>query len=214
MKIYSFPTFNAGKILLTAEELGLEYEWVQIDLSKGEHKSEEHLARHPMGKVPVLEYEGQYYIESNSICRLLARLNGDRLYSSDAATAARIDAWVDTMASHTGRWLGALLFEETVKAKFMGVDPDPKTLDEAHGYLTDQLPLLEKTLAGHAYLAGDSLTIADTIAANYFYTTEFTTVDLSTYPSLAAWYQGIRTRPSFERMLALSPTGAMVPFAK
>lgn len=213
MKIYSFPTFNAGKILLTAEELGLDYEWVQIDLATGEHKSEAHLARHPLGKVPVLEYEDEFYIESNAICRFLANLNGNRLYAGEPKTRARIDAWIDFMASHTGRWLGAILFEEVVREKLMGAGARQETLDEAHGFLHEQLPVVERALQTNAYLVGDDLSIADIVAINYFYTAEFSSVDLSSYPAIETWYQGIRGRPSFDRMLAQSPTGRMVPFA-
>ena len=39
MKIYSFPTFNLLKVLLTAEELNLDYELHLLDATKGEHKS-------------------------------------------------------------------------------------------------------------------------------------------------------------------------------
>ena len=54
MDIYSFPTFNLTKVLLTAEEAGVEYTLHLLDPMQGEHKSPEHMARHPLGKVPVI----------------------------------------------------------------------------------------------------------------------------------------------------------------
>lgn len=58
MKIYGFATCNVTKVILTAQESGLPYEYVVLDPGKSEQKSPEHLQRYPMGKVPVLEREG------------------------------------------------------------------------------------------------------------------------------------------------------------
>ena len=67
MNIYSFPTFNLAKILITAEELNLDYQLHLLDAKQGDHKKPEHIARHPLGRVPAIELNGRHYIESNSI---------------------------------------------------------------------------------------------------------------------------------------------------
>ena len=46
---------NSYKVRLLLELLGVPYEWVRVDLIKGEHKSEAFLALNPFGQVPVLE---------------------------------------------------------------------------------------------------------------------------------------------------------------
>ena len=43
LKIYGNKTFNAVKAVLTAEELGIDYEYVLVDFKAGEHKSKEYL---------------------------------------------------------------------------------------------------------------------------------------------------------------------------
>lgn len=45
---------NSYKVRLFLELLNLEYEWVKVDLMKGEHKSPEYLTLNPFGQVPLL----------------------------------------------------------------------------------------------------------------------------------------------------------------
>ena len=41
-------------VRLVCEEKGAEYQLVEIDIMTGAHKSPEHLARHPFGRVPCI----------------------------------------------------------------------------------------------------------------------------------------------------------------
>ena len=47
----------AWRVHLALEEKGIAYEPVLLSFDKGEHKTPEHLARSPHGKVPALEHE-------------------------------------------------------------------------------------------------------------------------------------------------------------
>ena len=211
MKIYGFPTFNLSKVLLTAEELNLDYDYIALDISKGEHKSEAHLARHPLGKVPVLELDGEFYFESNSICRFLAEKNNNKLYSDDISERAHINEWVDLIAHHLGRWMTVLFYEEKIKPIFFGGEPDPTQMDEANGFLDQQLPVLNNTLANNIFILGDTLTIADIIAFSYCQTHDFTQLSFDKYPDIERWYQTIKSRPSFARAMANFPQGSILP---
>ena len=214
MKIYSFPTFNLTKVLLTAEELGLDYEFHLLDITKGEHKTEDHYARHPLGKVPAIEYEGQYYIESNSICRLLAETNNNRLYANDPKQRAIINQWIDLVTSHIGRWMSVFFFEEMIKPNLLDGQPEPSEIEEAAAFLKEQLPVMEQALTRSDYLTGTALTIADIIAFSYCQVHEYTSLDFQPYPKLTQWYHSIKNRPAFARAMQHSPTGEMLPFAR
>lgn len=210
MKIYSFATFNLTKLLLTAEELGIPYELHLLDPMKGEHKTPEHLARHPLGKVPAVEINGQYYFESNSICRLMAELNGNRLYGNSPEEHAHINEWVDMIGYHIGRWLTVYFFEELVKPILMkGQPPNEAALKEAGDFLKQQLPALEQALSTHPFITGDKITIADTIGFSMLDIAEYTSADLSACPHIRQWYNAIKARPSYHQAMAKMPQGRM-----
>ena len=199
LTIYGAPTFNATKLVFTAEELGLDYDYVHIDLRKGEHKTPEHIARHPLGKVPAIEIDGKPLFESNSICRFLAVNESSPLYEGDAYQLALIDQWADMMSHHAGRWLGVYYFQEFIVPRFFKREPNQEALDEAKVFLEEQLPVIDNHLSNTPYFAGDKLSIADTIAFAHFYTHEMSSIDISPYKNIEQWYAGIRNSASFSR---------------
>ena len=69
---------HAGRPIRVAwmlEELGEPYEITAMTREEG--KGEEHRARHPLGRVPVLEDENGFVFESAAICLHLADLHPD-----------------------------------------------------------------------------------------------------------------------------------------
>ena len=196
LKIYGSNTFNAAKVVMTAEETGMEYEYIELNFSKGEHKAPAHMARHPLGKVPAIEHDGRTIFESNVICRYLGEVSGSPLYPRDIGERVVVDEWIDMMGYHAGRWLSVFYFQEYIKKLFFKQDPDPAALDEARGFLDAQLPVLDQHLGRQGYFAGDKYTIADIIAFCYVQTHEKSSVTIDGYPNLDKWYAGINGRPS------------------
>src|SRR4051812_20217541 len=105
IKVFGFNTQNIQKVLLTAEELKINYEFVPLRPTKQEHKTSEHLKRHPLGKIPALEHDGRTMFESNAICRYLASFQPSSLYPQNAWERGQIDQWVDYVTHHVGRWI-------------------------------------------------------------------------------------------------------------
>ena len=199
------------KVLLVAEELNLAYQYIALDPSKAEHKTAEHLARHPLGKVPVLQLDGNYFIESNSICRFLAEKNNNQLYADGISKRAHINQWIDLMAQHLGRWMTVLFYEEQIKAKFFSGEPDQSQIDEALGFLEQQLPTLEQALQNNPFITGNAISIADFIAFSYCQTHEFTQLSFEKYPHILQWYQNIQIRPSYARAMQNFPQSSILP---
>ena len=135
MKVYGFPTFNVLKVLFTAEELGLDYEFVMLNAQEGQHKTPEHIRRHPLGKVPAIEHDGNYLFESAAICRYLALHAESEMYAGSALQRATIDQWIDMMGYHVGHWLSVYFWEEIAKPKFMGKESDQKAVAFAGKFL-------------------------------------------------------------------------------
>jgi glutathione S-transferase len=205
IKIYGGSTFNVTKVLFTAEELDLSYEYTHLNFVAGEHKREEHLARHPLGKVPALEHDGNYLYESASLCRYLANISDNRLYSADPLGAAHIDQMMDLICHHVGRWLAVYFYQEIVLKKYYGKAADLNAIAEASGFLVQQLPFIENTLTGQRYLCADELTLADTVALPYFHACQATSMQFDNYPAIQRWYSDAFSRPAFQRALAQMP---------
>ena len=128
-------SFNTWKVLYVAEELGIRYEYVALDPTKGEHKSEEHLKRHPLGKTPTLDHDGRYLFESGAICRYLAAVEGSDLYPADPYGRALVGQWMDFFSCHLGRWLGTLLFERVMRERFGMGEKKVDAEQEALGFI-------------------------------------------------------------------------------
>ncbi len=211
--IYGYNTFNPIKVLLTAEELGMDYQYVNVELGKGENKTPEYLAKHPLGKVPVLDHDGQILLESGAICRYLANIHDHKLYSADPLQAARIDAMVDLSVLHVGRWLAVYFWQEIICRRMFQKEPDAAAIEEAVGFLKAQLPYVDSLLAETQFLCGDQVTIADTIAYAYFQVQEHTSVDLSAYGNILRWYGEFSERPSVTAVKErLAQQGALLQY--
>lgn len=207
MKIYGDKTFNAAKVVLTAEELGIDYEYVVIDLLKGQHKSENFRKINPLAKIPAIEHDGHFLYESNAICRYLANISAHKLYSADAYKAAKIDQMVDFMALHAGRWLTTYFYQELILRDVFSKEVDQATIDEAAKNLTRELPFLDNLLSENEFLCGDDITIADTIAFALFMVKEHTSLCCDDYKNICRWYDQLSARPSFGAAMKHLPGG-------
>src|ERR1700694_2872142 len=80
--VHSIPGSPFGRaVLATLEEKGASYRFSPV--APGTMRSPEHLARHPFGRVPVLEHDGFMLYETQAILRYL-----DRMLPSPAHTPA------------------------------------------------------------------------------------------------------------------------------
>ncbi|CAN6168267.1 unnamed protein product, partial [Urochloa humidicola] len=64
---------NVARVLVCLEEVGAEYEVVNIDFQANEHKSPEHLARNPFGQIPAFQDGDVVLFESRAISKYVLR---------------------------------------------------------------------------------------------------------------------------------------------
>jgi glutathione S-transferase len=74
MRVYQHPASgNCMKVRMLARVLGLELEYVDVDIFAGEALQEPHRSRNPAGATPVLELpDGSFLAESGAILVWLA----------------------------------------------------------------------------------------------------------------------------------------------
>ena len=58
-------------VRMVLKEKGADYDQVPVNVLEGEPRQPEHLARHPFGKVPVMDIDGVRIRETDAICRYL-----------------------------------------------------------------------------------------------------------------------------------------------
>lgn len=95
MKLYEFGLTRSYKVRWLINELGIECEYVNVHLGKGEHLTEEFLKINPFGKVPVLD-DGEVVIhEASAICNYLCEKHSDKNLIPKSGTKERayFDMW-------------------------------------------------------------------------------------------------------------------------
>lgn len=164
IKLYSFPHSRSHRVSWTLEELGLEYQCRHVALDKGEGQTDAHLARHPDGKVPVIEDGDVCLFESAPICRYLADTYGDgALLPSDPVARAQVDQWLSFIVTELEQPLWN-------QAKHTFALPEDKriaaVLPVCAWEFQRALSALERRYNGQEYLVGNTFTLADMFLAH------------------------------------------------
>ena len=82
-------------------EKAVDYEQVQVNVLEGEPRDPEHLARHPFGKVPVLDIDGVRIRETDAICRYLDEtLSGPSCIAGTPKDRARMNEAISLFNSY------------------------------------------------------------------------------------------------------------------
>ena len=171
---------NCHKIRMLCSLLGLKYKSHLIDGSTREQKTPEFLAMNPFGQVPVLKDGNTIIRDSHAILVYLARKYGaDEWYPQDPAKAAEIQSWLATAANEVTRGPNAL----RVHYKF-GRDINIK---EAETITENLLKVLNNHLEHRAWLATDTITIADLAIYPYIALANEGKVDLTPYIYVENW---------------------------
>src|SRR5260221_6537948 len=87
--------------MLLAEKGVTQLKQVPLNVLKGEPKKPEHLARHPFGKVPVLDHDGMRILETSAITRYLNDvLPGKSLVPATPKDRVRMDMVIGLVDSY------------------------------------------------------------------------------------------------------------------
>jgi glutathione S-transferase len=182
MKIYGdLSSGNCLKVKYTADFLRLPYEWVPIDVTKGESRTPDFLSMNPAGQVPVIELEGGRALsQSNAILQFLAE--GTPLLPTESFDRAKVSE--------------ILFWEQYSHEPYIAVCRYQmfylkKSKDEREQWRVEKgetaLDLMDKMLDGNDWLAADQFTIADIALIAYTRLAHEGGFDLSTRPNVRKW---------------------------
>src|SRR5215470_10621903 len=121
----------ARAVFATLEEKGARYRIAPM--APGSHKSPEHLARHPFGRVPVLEHDGFMLYETAAILRYLDRvLPNPALTPADVKRAARMDQVMNINDWYLFQGVASvIIFHRVIGPRLAGLAPDEVAIAEA-----------------------------------------------------------------------------------
>jgi glutathione S-transferase len=198
--LHGFFTQNTLKTLYVLEEIGADYEFRFVDLGKGENRTDAFRAMTPVGKVPVLEHDGECLFESGTICRYVATVEKSPLYPADKLERARVDQWMTFFTCHPGRWLTNLYFEKIIKPLAGLGETDEKSCEESVYFASAQLKAVERQLESQDWLANNAFSIAEPFALAYLEQARQVDFDLGAYPRLHSWFERIDAREAPARV--------------
>ena len=196
---FSGSTYVRTVRMLLAEKGVTDYEQVPVDVLAGEPKQPEHLARHPFGKVPVVDIAGFRVIETPAITRYLdVVLPGKKLVPSDPKTAARMDTIISVNDSYgymamVGGVTAYHLFPDYVGGKNEAMHK--KGLETGKHVMTEFM----KIKGDAPWLLGHELSLADLYFAPVFsYVTKTPHKDeFLALPGVHDWWHQVTALPSF-----------------
>src|SRR6266481_9036218 len=164
--VHSIPGSPFGRaVMTTLEEKGARYRFSPV--APGALRSPEHLARHPFGRVPVLEHDGFLLYETQAILRYLDRvLPTPLLTPADPRRAARMDQAMNVNDWYLFHGVGnVIIFHRVVGPRVMGLTPDEAAIEAAMPKAKTVFNELARLLGPASYFAGDEVSLADLLLA-------------------------------------------------
>lgn len=201
MKVYGdIRSGNCYKLKLVCALLGIEHDWIPVDLMRGETREQSFLELNPNSQIPVcVTDDGDVLTESNAILFYIAW--DSRFWPTDRLAQTRVLEW---------QFFEQYTHEPTIAvARFIRVYQGMPAARRAEyeaklkgGYRA--LELMNNHLQAHDFLVGGDCTIADLSLFAYTHVAPEGGFDLAPYTAILEWIDRIRALPGF---VAMPPSG-------
>ena len=201
LKLHFAPNSRAGRIVWLLEELGLDYELNRMTFSPADLKSDAHRARHPLGRVPVLE-DGEVSIyESGAIVDyVLERHKNGGL--KPAATDQRFPDYLQWFHYCEGMVMPPM---NTIVVQTILLPPDRRdeaVLGQAQRLLSKALLPVNEALDGKDYLIG-AFSGADIMLGHACFMANRVGCVSDDMPNIKTYVDRISARPAFQKAINL-----------
>ncbi|MBR1221876.1 glutathione S-transferase family protein [Bradyrhizobium sp. U87765 SZCCT0131] len=172
---------NCLKVKWLCDHLALPYEWIAVDIMTGESRTPQFLAMNGAGQVPVIRLDdGRALAQSNAIIRYLGR--DSALIPSDPFAAAKMDEWLFWEQYSHEPYIAVCRFHMVYLGRPAETrDPDKVKRGDA------ALARMEAQLAGHRFLVGAAVSLADLALLAYTRVADEGGFDLAAYPAVKRW---------------------------
>jgi len=199
LRIYGIARTRAFRALWIAEEAGLDYEHLPIEIGDAGARAPEFLAINPNGRLPFIADDGFVLFESLAITLYLAKKHSNgRLYPAKLEDEAKAWQWSFWAIAEVDRGVNIWSLHAV---RLPPAERDAAKRDEALNVLAAPFRVLDATVAQQPYLLGDEFTVADLNVAAVI--SRAIDMDLSAVPNLKAWLARCLARPAAQKALVL-----------
>lgn len=190
MQLYYNPlSGHSHRVRLFLALVNEPAELVEVDLRRGENKTNEFLKMNSFGQVPVLKDGDVVLADSNAILIYLAKkFHREDWLPEDPIGAASVQRWLSVAAGEVA--YGVAAARRTV---LFGVKPVP---DDVVSRSYALLNVLDEELETRDWLTG-RLTLADIALYAYVARAPEGGIDLTSYPYVQTWLCRIESLPHF-----------------
>lgn len=195
MKLYYTPGACSLAAHIVLCELDLPHELVKVDLKT--HTTEDggdYYRVNPKGYVPALELDdGEVLTEDAVLLQYLADLKpgSGLLPAAGSMERWRVLEWLNFVSSELHKGLGAL-FNPAVT---------PEWRAAVISKVENRFAYLDRLLADQGYLTGNEFCIADAYLFTIVSWTGLMSIDLTPWPSLAAFQMRVAARPGVQEAM-------------
>lgn len=195
VKLYGAPYTRASRNVWMLEELGIDYETVNLHPRAGDTRTDDFLKVNPNGHVPALQDGDLTICESVAINLYLAD-KYQKLMPTTAegrALAYQWSIWAMTEAEPP------MILVLKHRMLLPEAERDESIAAAAYESIQTPLKVLEKALSGKDYLGGSNFTVTDLNTCSVLGFLTFLQYDLSAYPKIGAWMQRCGGRPAAQK---------------
>ena len=200
LTLHFAPNSRAGRIVWLLEELDLPYELNRMDFHPKDLKSDEHRARHPLGRVPVLDDDEIRIWESGAIVEyILERHKNGGL--KPAVDSANYPAYLQWFHYCEGMVMPPV---NTIVVQTVLLPPDRRdetALAQAQKLLTRALAPVDEGLTGKDYLIGD-FSGADIMLGHACFMSNRLGCVTDEMTNLKGYVERVAARPAFQKAMA------------
>lgn len=198
LRVYGYARSRTLRTLWMLEELGLQYEHVDLSSQQGGTRTPEFLKINPAGHIPAIDDGGFKLSESMAINLYLAKKHG-KLQPATPQGEAKALQWSFWAAHEVDRQIVQWVINTT------SLPVEQRNIKQAFAAREEiewPLQVLNNELATREYLAEpDTFTVADLNVAAVLYRLLF--VDLTDKPHLDAWLKRCWDRAAAKRARAM-----------
>ncbi len=196
MKLYGYRNGRTLRPLWALEEVSAQYDYVEVDIMRGEGREPWFLKINPSGKVPVLDDGGTIVTESAAVCMHLAEKYPGSCLLPPPGTAERTECY---------KWISFILTELdaplwTIAKHRFGLPKErrvPAVIDTANWEFGVAVKILATGLSDRLYLVGGSFTVVDIFAGHILLWAKSARQELSDI--LVSYLNSLTMRDAFER---------------